>query len=246
MNNFIKLFCFAAAILFTFSGCRKLEDYNTIIEVVVPEDCKCAQLYYDFTMWEKPDKGWSDNPRPLKRICRSEGKVQEIEIDWDQELSEPENRDFKFFLDDSEKDNKNNFIPEEDWTTGEVSIRPSLVYRWDPEAGTFEKTGEKTDRKGDGGSSSGSSSSYWAKHNQTGYIYLSGSKAFFCQASNGAEYTGSYNASAKTIDVNLNGTQAHFEVTISGSTMILNQEFSSGHSAETVYYSSSESAYPCD
>lgn len=94
--------------------------------------------------------------------------------------------------------------------------------------------------------SGSSAEGYWVKHNQTGYIQISGSTARFCMASNGNEWVGSYYSSDNSIEIDLgDGYIANFIAKVNGSEMTLIQHFSDGHSTNTTYYSSSSSSYPC-
>lgn len=164
----IKLFTFIAILLTGFTGCRKFENFNTLLEVVVPNDCEECTLYMEYAL--RPFGQSAENVSPpvgVATIKISDGKKVEVEIDWEalHELDgaiEPYRGRVEFFLDDETISNGPSGIPSgyaqptaKDWTTGEVKVRPGRGYRWDAEAGTFEKTGEKTDRKDDGGSGSG-------------------------------------------------------------------------------------------
>lgn len=94
--------------------------------------------------------------------------------------------------------------------------------------------------------SGASAEGYWVKHNQTGFIQISGSTARFCMASNGNEWVGSYYSSDSSIEIDLgDGYIANFVAKVDGNEMTLIQHFSDGHSTNTTYYASSSSAYPC-
>lgn len=118
------------------------------------------------------------------------------------------------------------------------NMKPGMIYLWDPAKGdevisTGECTWKKVRRSTTSGGSGGNK---WVKHNR-GYIWLDGSKAKYCQASSGKEYIGSY--SGGKINIVFDVRQgAEFTVEFVGDTMNLIQEFSSGHSTSTVYYSS--------
>lgn len=142
-------------LLTLFTGCRKFEDYNTIIEVVLPDACKSCNLYYQYTfeMGDGSDK-FSSGEALKFNMSVSDGEVQEIEIDWEEEIVTPDydTQPFNFFLDNKAIENAYYYEEEADYSSGEIHLKPGKVYRWDVEAGTFEKTGETTDRKGGGGS----------------------------------------------------------------------------------------------
>lgn len=261
MKNLIKPILIAIVIFASFSGCKKFENYDTIIEVVVPMVCEDCEFYiYNTEDEEDFERSYNGNYEyQYPDYEYTPGSVVEITIDWtERHLPIDPDISIQLFMRDPDKSKSASTytfditVNQNQWEDGPEYLKPGRVYIWDPVEGSFEKTGEKTDKKKDKrNTKSGSSGSvnstdgYWIKHNKTGIIHLSGSTSKFCQVSDNSEYVGSYSSSNKTIDINLNGTQAHFEIKVSGDTLTLIQEFSSGHSSETIYYRSSSSEYPC-
>lgn len=226
-SHLILILISSVVLLFGTIGCtkKKFLKYNTLLELVVPENCQDCILgvimesdnnigEYDAThlnteLTFNTFIPIEDYGNKLSISYDANNPVQEITINWSEYLDINPSKKLRFILAD------------DFWYTIFSSgakiidqkvkkIRPRKVYRWDPTEGTFKKTGEKTESNNS--SSNNPLSGKWSQVNACSNS--AGEKNYFNFSSPSSGTIGQIDCNNSCGD---GGVYTQFDYTVSGS-----------------------------
>lgn len=157
MVNFHKttfLFTLVLALL-CLNACRKFEDFDTQLEIVIPTDCQdntCAfyvlKTDRDGTTTEDWELTGLSGPFHYLQDLTGDEDIT-VTIDWESGVVaaniDPDASEISFYIEEAYESEPRV------WETAFMKIKPGKIYAWDPDNETFEDTGERTEKKNTGG-----------------------------------------------------------------------------------------------